>query len=265
MSSAASSSSVVEPGLLSANALFHPHTANQPHHASNEAWNIYRRAADFLHMVGTLILVFLILKNQHCKGLSFKTQLCWALVFISRYLDLGDNIAGYQSPEAAQETRDHLLYLILFKIMYIGCQILILGCFWSFEKRKPGSVYEAHKDTFRMAPVFVACGVLAVFTPNFYTVKEVAWTFSHYLEGFAMVPQYVFIYRHDRRSLRQERVLGVDSYIFCVGAYKSLYACNWLYKYWMSRFSVTFYTPTFLCSKSKDSPDTIFKFEAPDQ
>mmetsp|Transcript_5818 Transcript_5818/g.4988 ORF Transcript_5818/g.4988 Transcript_5818/m.4988 type:complete len:90 (-) Transcript_5818:191-460(-) len=39
------------------------------------------------------------------------------------------------------------------------------------------------------------CAVLALLTAKSFTVLEVLWTFSQLLEGFAMVPQYVFSYR----------------------------------------------------------------------
>ena len=202
-------------------------------HQYSGSWNLYREVADILHIVGTLILILVILKNGHCKGISYKTQLCWMLVFVSRYLDLSSNMTNYQS------SRDwHVLYLVLFKITYIGCQAVILFCFYHFNKTSPGSVYEAHKDTFNLYFVLAPCIVLSCLTPNYWSAMEILWTFSHYLEGFTMVPQYVFIYRHNRKELRKERAVGVDYYIFCVGAYKTLYACNWLYKYWIGRFFI---------------------------
>ena len=115
-------------------------------HQYSGSWNLYREVADILHIVGTLILILVILKNGHCKGISYKTQLCWMLVFVSRYLDLSSNMTNYQS------SRDwHVLYLVLFKITYIGCQAVILFCFYHFNKTSPGSVYEAHKDTFNLS------------------------------------------------------------------------------------------------------------------
>merc|ERR1711879_537689 len=47
-----------------------------------------------------------------------------------------------------------------------------------------------------------------------------------FIEGFAMVPQYIFCYR--------ERIAGRDwgtsLYVICLGGYRVFYALNWIYK-----------------------------------
>merc|ERR1711953_744381 len=54
---------------------------------------------------------------------------------------------------------------------------------------------------------------------------EVAWTFSEFVEGFAMVPQYIFCYRE-----RGQRDWGAGLYVILLGAYRVFYALNWIYK-----------------------------------
>merc|ERR1712039_521083 len=53
----------------------------------------------------------------------------------------------------------------------------------------------------------------------------ILWTLSQFLEGFAMVPQYIFCYR-DRVS----RDPGVILYVLSLGGYRVFYAANWIYK-----------------------------------
>ena len=53
---------------------------------------------------------------------------------------------------------------------------------------------------------------------------EIFWTFSEYLEGFAMVPQYVFSYRENAAT--QQR--GALMFIVLFGLYRVFYAFNWM-------------------------------------
>jgi len=190
------------------------------------SWNLYRRVGDILHLVGTVILIATLLKNASCQGVSWKAQLLYTLVFVTRYLDLPDNVTRYE-----YQHDWHIMYLILFKLTYISCQLLIMFLFWKANQSGRGSGYEAHKDTCPIAIFLAPCMIIAILTSEFFTVKEILWTFSEYLEGFAMVPQYVFIFRHNRKEIKKERTLSVDYYIFCLGGYRTLYACNWIYKY----------------------------------
>merc|ERR1712232_1174795 len=57
------------------------------------------------------------------------------------------------------------------------------------------------------------------------SVVEVLWSFSQFLEGFAMVPQYIFCYRD-----RHARDRGVILYVLSLGSYRVFYAANWIYK-----------------------------------
>lgn len=195
------------------------------------SWNSFRKVGDILHLVGTFLLIAMIVKNQHCHGISWKAQLMYTLVFITRYLDLPDNMDKY-----GYHHDWHIMYLILFKLTYISCQLVIMFLFWKTNQTAKGGAgsYEQHKDTCPIAIFLVPCIVLAVLTSELFTMKEILWTFSEYLEGFAMVPQYLFIYRHNMKEIKKERSLGVDYYIFCIGGYRTLYACNWIYKYYIS-------------------------------
>ncbi len=49
--------------------------------------------------------------------------------------------------------------------------------------------YERSKDTCNLTVLVLPCVLLACVTANNWGAVEVLWTFSEYLEGFAMVPQ----------------------------------------------------------------------------
>ncbi|KAA3681921.1 ER lumen protein retaining receptor [Paragonimus westermani] len=50
--------------------------------------NVFRLAGDLSHLGAILILLLKIYSSRSCKGLSGKTQVMFALVFTTRYLDL---------------------------------------------------------------------------------------------------------------------------------------------------------------------------------
>merc|ERR1719379_1978269 len=62
---------------------------------------------------------------------------------------------------------------------------------------------------------------------NEFKLLETLWTFSEFIEGFAMVPQYIFCYR-DRASAQRD--WGVSIYVIALGGYRVFYALNWIYK-----------------------------------
>ncbi|CAH8646308.1 unnamed protein product, partial [Dicrocoelium dendriticum] len=49
--------------------------------------NIFRLLGDLSHLAAILILLLKIFSSRSCRGLSGKTQIMFALVFTTRYLD----------------------------------------------------------------------------------------------------------------------------------------------------------------------------------
>jgi len=87
-----------------------------------------------------------------------------------------------------------------------------------------GQTYERAKDTCSLVIIFAPCFTASVLLTNEYSALEILWTFSEFLEGFAMVPQYIFCYR-DRNT-----DFGVTLYVMSLGGYRVFYALNWIYK-----------------------------------
>ncbi|KAF4678166.1 hypothetical protein FOL47_003228 [Perkinsus chesapeaki] len=104
--------------------------------------------------------------------------------------------------------------------MYIVTSAIVCYFF-----RRWRSSWEQNKDTCNLVAIIGLCAVLALLTAKSFTVLEVLWTFSQLLEGFAMVPQYVFSYRD-----KGNKDCGVSTFILCVGGYRVFYAFNWMYK-----------------------------------
>mmetsp|Transcript_12436 Transcript_12436/g.30212 ORF Transcript_12436/g.30212 Transcript_12436/m.30212 type:complete len:211 (-) Transcript_12436:603-1235(-) len=102
-----------------------------------------------------------------------------------------------------------------------------------------------------MPALLLPCFIGACVLTKYKSFLEIAWTFSEYLEGFAMVPQYVLCYREatavSRQSASQhqsESPTGspppqrdpminpfVHRYILLLGLYRFFYVLNWIYKF----------------------------------
>ena len=50
--------------------------------------NIFRFLGDLSHLVSIFILIHKIQTSRSCRGISFKTQLLYLIVFLTRYVDL---------------------------------------------------------------------------------------------------------------------------------------------------------------------------------
>eukprot|EP00927_Polykrikos_kofoidii_P046315 TRINITY_DN4053_c0_g2_i1.p1 TRINITY_DN4053_c0_g2~~TRINITY_DN4053_c0_g2_i1.p1 ORF type:complete len:351 (+),score=56.39 TRINITY_DN4053_c0_g2_i1:119-1054(+) len=173
---------------------------------SGYSWNIFRYIGDYLHLFGVFALIATLLKNKSCSGISRSTQILYFMVFMTRYLDLLDH--------------SQTAYLVFFKITYIVTSIVVLVIFMKFDK-----TYERQKDSCSLAVIFGPCITAAILMANEFSIIEMLWSFSQFLEGFAMVPQYIFCYRD-----RGGRDMGVSVYVISLGGYRVFYAANWIYK-----------------------------------
>jgi ER lumen protein retaining receptor len=173
------------------------------------SWNIFRYVGDYLHLIGIVMLLLTIAKNKSVAGISRTSQVLYFLVFITRYLDLFDH---------SQSS-----YLVFFKLTYIGTSALTLFLFHQLD-----STYEKRNDSCNIAVLLIPCATAAVLLTSEYSILEVLWTFSEFLEAFAMVPQYIFCYRE-----RQSKDWGTSLFIIALGGYRVFYAFNWIYKKFM--------------------------------
>ncbi|KAL0678865.1 hypothetical protein Bca4012_006846 [Brassica carinata] len=172
--------------------------------------NIFRFAGDMTHLISILILLLKIYATKSCAGISLKTQELYALVFLTRYMDL---ITDYVS-----------LYNTVMKIVFIVSSLAIVWCM----RRHPlvRRSYDKDLDTFRHQYVVLACFVLGLIMNEKFTFQEcltvaslevcllplmesdvssfacdkfyfdkVFWAFSIYLEAVAILPQLVLLQR----------------------------------------------------------------------
>lgn len=142
-------------------------------------------------------------------GISLKTQELYALVFASRYLDIFTDFIS--------------VYNTVMKLIFLGSSFSIV---WYIRRHKlVRRSYDKDQDTFRHYFLILPCLLLALLINEKFTFKEVMWTFSLYLEAVAILPQLVLL----QRTKNIDNLTG--QYVFLLGAYRSLYILNWIYRY----------------------------------
>lgn len=171
--------------------------------------NVFRLAGDMAHLLSIVVLLLKIRATKSCRGVSRKTQELYALVFICRYLDL---FYSYIS-----------LYNSIMKVVYLTATFMIV--YYMRGNKVVKQTYDKDQDTFRYFFLVVPCFLLALVLNHAFTVTEVLWTFSIYLEAVAILPQLVLM----------QRTQNIDNltanYVFLLGTYRGFYIVNWIYRF----------------------------------
>ncbi|KAI0067566.1 ER lumen protein retaining receptor [Artomyces pyxidatus] len=170
--------------------------------------NIFRLFGDISHLASIFILLHKIQTSRSCRGISFKTQALYVAVFLTRYLDL---ITGEWVS----------LYNFFMKLFFIGSSVYILYLMkFQFRPTNDPSI-----DTFRLEYLVGPAFVLALLFNYEYSLTEVAWSFSIFLESVAILPQLFML----QRTGEAETI--TTHYLAALGAYRALYIPNWIYRY----------------------------------
>ncbi|XP_050385979.1 ER lumen protein-retaining receptor-like isoform X1 [Argentina anserina] len=115
------------------------------------------------------------------------------------------------------------LYNTLFKLIFIATSFATA---WYMRYHKVVKhTYNKDQDTFRHYYLILVCLVLALLIPHGFTVLQVLWTFSIYLEAVAILPQLVLL----QSSKNIDNLTG--NYVFLLGTYRALYLLSWIYRF----------------------------------
>eukprot|EP00835_Amoeboradix_gromovi_P006736 NODE_863_length_3616_cov_0.485926.p2 type:complete len:204 gc:universal NODE_863_length_3616_cov_0.485926:342-953(+) len=171
--------------------------------------NIFRFIGDSMHLASIIILLLKIQKSKSAAGISWKTQLLYLVVFLSRYLDLFFLHFGN-------------VYLVVMKLLYISTSAYIL-----FLMKKLHFTWDASKDRFPMHYLIIGSAVAALLFHEHFSVLEMFWAFSIWLESVAIMPQLYIV------QMTGECETITSHYLFALGAYRAMYIPNWIYKYLM--------------------------------
>ena len=66
---------------------------------------------------------------------------------------------------------------------------------YPFFHRVVSQTYDREQDTFRVIFLILPCLLLGIFINHEFTITEILWTFSIYLEAVAILPQLVLLQR----------------------------------------------------------------------
>ncbi|KAG8138143.1 hypothetical protein E2320_004060 [Naja naja] len=174
--------------------------------------NVFRILGDVSHLLAMIILIVKIWRSKSCSGISGKSQILFALVFTTRYLDLCIIFISF--------------YNTIMKVIFLLCAYatlyLIYGKFWK--------TFDSEQDSFRLE--FLLVPVLGLsFLENYqFLPLEILWTFSIYLESVAILPQLFMI------SKTGEAETITTHYLFFLGLYRALYLVNWIWRYHTEKF-----------------------------
>lgn len=137
-------------------------------------------------------------------GISGKSQVLFAITYLSRYLDL---FTTYVS-----------LYNSVMKVVFISASLATV--YLMFVKFR--ATYDRNSDSFRIEFLLIPCAILALLINHEFSVLEVMWTFSIYLESVAILPQLFMV------SKTGEAESITSHYLFALGSYRALYIFNWV-------------------------------------
>lgn len=170
--------------------------------------NGFRLVGDLCHLLAIVVLLLKIWKTRSCAGISGKSQLLFAITYLARYLDL---FTTYVS-----------LYNSFMKVVFLAASFGTL--YLIFAKFR--ATYDRNHDSFRVEFLLIPCAVLALLINHEFTVMEVLWTFSIYLESMAILPQLFLV------SKTGEAESITSHYLFALGSYRAFYLLNWIWRYW---------------------------------
>ena len=166
-----------------------------------------------MHLASIAILLLKIITTRSAQGISFKSQVLYAVVFAARYMDLFTHFVS--------------IYNTLMKLIFIGTSLLILY----LMKVQFKTSWDEKLDTFRIEYLILPCAVLSLLFhyQSRFNLMEILWAFSIYLEAVAIVPQLFQL----TRTGEAETI--TSHYLFALGGYRALYLLNWTYRYFSER------------------------------
>ena len=172
--------------------------------------NVFRLVADMSHMLAIIVLLVKIFRTGSVAGLSGISQIFYAIVFSTRYLDLFEYLISY--------------YNTTFKCLFISLTYLTVFLTFCTYRNTYNSKNDPKKFYFMLVPCLVLALLRILFDP-YLDFIEVMWTFSIYLEAVAIVPQ---LWMLNKTGECESITLH---YIFLLGLYRALYIANWVYKH----------------------------------
>ncbi|KAI1137163.1 ER lumen protein retaining receptor-domain-containing protein [Hypoxylon sp. FL0543] len=174
-------------------------------------WNVFRILGDCSHLLSKCILIFAIHRNRSAEGVSFITQVFYAIVFCTRYTDFFSETSNWN---------------YFFKLFYILSSFYILGIMrWLYPRTREREISWKLGAAVLMGSLFISpFAMLALEKTTRWGFFTWMYDFSLILESVCVLPQLLL--------LRQTTVPTViDSYyLLTLGSYRALYILNWIWR-----------------------------------
>ncbi|EPS57440.1 hypothetical protein M569_17376 [Genlisea aurea] len=162
--------------------------------------------AEIVHSIGISVLIYKLMKEKTCAGLSLKSQELTA-VFLA--------------------VRLYCSFVMEYDIHTVLDTITLATTLWVIYmiRFKLRSSYMEDKDNFALYYVVLPCAVLAILIhPSTYhhVVNRMAWAFAVYLEAISVLPQL--------RVMQNTKIVEpfTAHYVFALGVARFLSCAHWV-------------------------------------
>ncbi|KAG1671013.1 hypothetical protein FOA52_014257 [Chlamydomonas sp. UWO 241] len=134
------------------------------------------------HVVARILLLYKLLREKTCRGVSLKTQELLLLMYVARYIDILWRFDGIEAE--------------VIKIVHI----ILAGAIVGLMRFSPKVVetYDADCDVVPRAFMIVPPVLLALVFHKMLLVVELSHAFSWYLEAIVLIPQFVLLWRRQK-------------------------------------------------------------------
>ncbi|EFW99367.1 protein-er retention protein [Grosmannia clavigera kw1407] len=177
--------------------------------AETMGWTVFRILGDCVHLLSKCILMFAIHRNRSAEGISLITQILYAVIFCTRYLDVFSETSSWN---------------LFFKIFYIVSSFYIIAIMkWVYPRSREKELAWKMGATITLGSLLISpFGMMIFESKRIWSFRSFLWSFSEILESVAVLPQLLL--------LRQTTVPTViDSfYLLALGSYRGLYILNWI-------------------------------------
>ena len=106
----------------------------------------------------------------------------------------------------------------------------------SIQGERNKYIFFSSRIEFLLGPV----ALLALVLNHEFSLMEILWTFSIYLESVAILPQLFMV----QKTGEAESI--TSHYLFALGSYRGLYILNWIYRYYFESKYTDVYFKQFL-------------------
>ena len=173
--------------------------------------NVIQLVGDSLHLLSFVIIIYKIIKDKSCNGVSCKTFEIYLIVFCTRYLDLFMYFFS--------------IYNTSMKLLFIISTAFIIYLM-RFHKSYKISYRRKEEDPFPHVFLIPFALVMTLLVHRDWTWWGLTWSFSLWLESVAVFPQISILVKTNGFFAYTAH------YLAALGSYRFFYILLWIYRYY---------------------------------